>query len=390
MSNAIPEKNTSLDKHFQEILKHERRIASEISPEVLDYLFLLDSNNKQKVSFNTPLTGKQIALLQEYNSIGIKILEEVEINLDITSSDVFDRFIEISHEIYLLRFTEARKYFVEYALVRVLSETESNYLQETKQNREQMFSIEIVIPEAFVLEPSGNLDYEKTVALENRTNLIAATLSSYSNLLDLSSRMYKDLYNLSPRTFLISMNQNLLVSLLQDLLHILIIEGNKEVYKYINSGYSPTEAIDNVKSMLSKSKVSKTEFPERFTPFQKDIEEIISMSLQSLKNNDKILITELKALIIEVLILYIREGLIISSNFYKIEFVHHNDLPEILSKYKHIINTYLLDDFGKTLKVPSETYDIRFSQKFKKILFNLLTNGNVNPNMPLEKYLTFE
>jgi len=390
MSNAIPEKNTSLDKYFQEILKLERTIALEISPEVLDYLFLLDSNNKQKVSFNTPLTGKQIALLQEYNSIGIKILEEVEINLDITSSDVFDRFIEISHEIYLLRFTEARKYFVEYALVRVLSETESNYLQETKQNREQMFSIEIVIPEAFVLGPSGNLDYEKTVALENRTNLIAATLSSYSNLLDLSSRMYKDLYNLSPRTFLISMNQNLLVNLLQDLLHILIVEGNKEVYKYINSGYRPTEAIDNVKSMLSKSKVSKTEFPERFTPFQNDIEEIISVSLQSLKNNDKILITELKALIIEVLILYIREGLIISSNFYKIEFVHHNDLPEILSKYKHIINTYLLDDFGKTLKVPSETYDIRFSQKFKKILFNLLTNGNVNPNMPLEKYLTFE
>jgi hypothetical protein len=390
MSNAVPEKTKSLEKYFQELSELEGRIASEISPEILDYLFLLDSNSKRKVSFNTPLTNKQISLLQEYNALGITVSKEVGIDLKFASEDVFEKFIEVSHEIYLMRFIEARKYFVEYALVRVLSEPEMLYLREANIDREQMFSIEIVMPEALILEASGKLDFDKTEALEARTNQIASTLSSYSNLFDLSSRIYTDLYNLSMRTFLISMNQNLLVTLLQDVLHIIIIEANKEVYKYLNSGYRPTEAIDNVKSMFKKSKNSRTVFPDRFVSFQKDIEEIIDESLQSLKNNDIKLISELKTQIIELLILYIREGLVVSSNFYKVDFIHHNDLSEATSKYKHIINTYLIDDFGKTLREPSETYDIRFSQRFKKILFNLLTNGNINPILPLEKYLTFE
>jgi hypothetical protein len=390
MSNAIPENNTSLEKLFQELSKLEGRIAAEISPEILDYIFLLDHHTKQKATFNTPLKGNQIALLQEYNALGTNISKELGIELKITSDDVFEKYLEISHEMYLMRFIEARKYFVEYALVRVMSEPEILYLREASIDREQMFTLEIVMPESIILESSGELNYEKTKLLEAKTNQIASTLSSYSNLFDLSSRLYKDIYDLSLKTFLVSMNQDLLITLLQDILHIVIIEANKDVYKYLNSGYRPTEAIDNVKSMFKKSNISRTAFPERFAPLQSDIELIIEESLQSLKNNEKSLIAELKSIIIELLILYIREGLVVSSNFYKIEFVHHNDLSEITSKYKHIINTYLLDDFGKTLQEPSETYDIRFSQRFKKILFNLLTNGNINPNMSLEKYLNFE
>lgn len=390
MSNATLEKNASFEKYFQELSKLESRIASEISPEVLDYLFLLDPNSKQRASFNTPLTGKQLSLLQEYNTLGNNISKEVGIDMKVTSEDVFEKFTQIIQQMYLMKFVETRKYFVEYAFVRVLSEPEKLYLREASIDREQMFTVEIVMPQVLVLEPSGKIDFDSTQDLEEKTNQIASTLSSYSNLFDLSSRLYRDIYNLSLRTFLISMNQDLLVSLSQDILHILIIEVNKDVYKYINSGYTPTEAIDNIKSMLKKTKISRTVFPERFAPFQADIEEIIEESLQSLKNNDKKLISEMKFMLIELLILYIREGLIVSSNFYKIEFVHHNDLSEVISMYKHIINTYLLDDFGQTLREPSETYDIRFSRRFKKILFNLLTNGNVNPNMPLEKYLNFE
>lgn len=386
MTTPVDETQPSLGEYFKQISVLEKRIASEISPFVLDYLFVLAPEMKKEINFNTPLTGSQIKLLQEYNSIASKILDISQVTVNIKTDEVFKKFIDFSHEIFLFRYVEARRYFIEYCLKRVLSEPELRNLQDYSPDAEQETSVEIVIPEAFIVNPAGVVDFYKSAQQEEKHNLIASTLSSYSNFLDLSSRLYKDIYNLSKYTFLISMNQNVLVQLFQDVLQVIIIEINKEVYKYINSGYKAGEAIENIISLL-KQTTKNEDYPDLLAHLKKDVEELIDDGLAEITLKDKQIILELKNDIISLLLLYIHEGLIVSSNFYKVEFVHHDDLPELISSYRHIINIYLYDDFGNTIVDPSETYEIAYSTSFKTILFNLVTNGNINPVLTLDNYL---
>jgi len=366
----------------------EKKIASQISPEIFDYMFLLTPETSQEIKLTSSLSMRQMSLLDQYNLISSQYIESLGIKLEELKTGTFEKFLTLSRNIYLIRFVESRKLFAEYSLFAVPSIEEMNLSYNFSGNIEPAMSMEIKIPDSLLISNNGELDFDKTVETEEKTNDIKSTLSSFSIFLDLANKSLRDLTNITMRAFLVSMNQNILLELMQIVLQILTIEISKTVYDYINKGYPPLEAVNNTTSLLLKTtKKTGTKLPDMLNHIQKDIEGLIEENLQLHIRLEKQILVDLKNEIMELIVHYCSQGLIVPTNFYKVVFQHHSDLPEEYLKYHHIMNVYLLDDFGDTSQNPNELYDIDFSRSFKEMLFNLVTNGTVNPNLTLEEYV---
>ncbi len=366
----------------------EQKIAGNLPLEVFDYPYILIPESYSEIILTSSLTAKQLEILSEYNFFTQNFLHNLGIEIQTTKTNTFEKFLELSRNIYLFRFVEARTLFAQYSLFTVPTLGAIQIAQESGDYTENTLSVEINIPDSMVINNNGMFDFEQTLALEKKTNLIKSTLSSFSNFLDLANKSIPDLLNITTRGFLISMNESIILEIMQVVLQNLIIETNKLVYNYISRGYSPVEASDNIRDLLIKTTPkSGTLLPESLKHMQKSTEEIIRENI-----NDNILLDpktkeDLFQEIMELIIHYGTQGEFISPNMYKLEFIHYSDLPPDYQNYHHIIEVYLLDDIGDTLSTPNEAYDIDFSRTCKKALFRLVTNGFENPNLTLNDYL---
>lgn len=366
----------------------EQKIAENLPLEVFDYPYILTPESYLEIILTSPLTTKQLDILSDYNSFTQKFFQNLGIKIEIPETDTFKKFLELSRNIYLFRFVEARTLFAQYSLFTVPTLGAIHIARESGDYTENTLSVEINIPDSMVINNDGLFDFEQTLALEEKTNLIKSTLSSFSNFLDLANKSIPDLLNITTRGFLISINESIILEIMQVVLQNLIIETNKLVYNYISRGYSPVEASDNVRDLLIKTTPkSGILLPESLKHMQKSTEEIIRENI-----NDNILLDpktkeDLFQEIMELIIHYSTQGEFISPNMYKLEFIHYSDLPPDYKNYHHIIEVYLLDDIGDTLSTPNEAYDIDFSRTSKEALFRLVTNGFENPNLTLNDYL---
>lgn len=366
----------------------EQRIAENLPLEVFDYPYILTPENYSEIKLNSPLSTKQLEVLTDYNSFTQNFLHDLGIEIQTTKTDTFEKFLELSRNIYLFRFVEARTLFAQYSLFTVPTLGAIQIAQESGDYTENTLSVEINIPDSMVINDDGIFNFEQTLALEEKTDLIKSTLSSFSNFLDLANKSIPDLLNITTRGFLISMNESIILEIMQVVLQNLIIETNKLVYNYISRGYSPVEASDNVRDLLIKTTPkSGILLPESLKHMQKPTEEMVKENI-----NDNILLDQktkedLFQEIMELIVHYSTQGEFISPNMYKLEFIHYSDLLPDYKDYHHIIEVYLLDDIGDTLSTPNEAYDIDFSRTSKEALFKLVTNGFENPNLTLNDYL---
>lgn len=366
----------------------EKQIANQISPEIFDYMFLLRPETSQEIKLTSALSLRQLDLLNQYNSASSTYIKSLGIEPEEIKGETFEKFLALSRNIYLIRFIEARKLFAEYSLFAIPSIEAMNLSYNFSGNIEPAMSMEIKIPDSLFTTSEGGLDLDKTITMEEKTNNIKSTLSSFSVFLDLATKSLRDLTNITTRAFLVSMNQNILLELMQIILQILTIEIGKNVYEYIDKGYPPLEGVDNVTSLLKKTtKKTGTELPAMLSHIQKDIENLIDENLQLHIHLEKVILTDLKNEIMELIVHYCSQGQVVPLNFYKLVFQHHADLPEEYERYHHVLNVYLLDDFRNTSRNPNEIYDIDFSRSFKETLFKLVTNGTVNPTLTLEEYI---
>jgi len=366
----------------------EQEIADIFPPQVFDYPYILSPETHKDIKLNSPLSAKQIEVLSRYNSFADSFFTEIGVEIDHSEVDLFEKFLELSRNIYLVRFVEARKLFAQYSLFIIPTLAGLQIAKDFGESTESPVSMEISIPGSLLINDDGSFDFEGTVELEKKTNTIKSTFSSFSNFLDLANKSIADLTNITTRGFLISMNEKALLEIMQIALQNLIIEVNKLSYDYIDRGYSPREAYENVRKMLMETTPKTgTILPEVLKSSQKPTEDLIIENIKLHIEIDQNVQEDLFTEIMELIVHYSSEGLLVSENMYKLRFLHYADLPADYQNYHHVIEVFLMDDFGDTLLNPSEAYDIDFSRNFKEILFTLVTNGMENPDLPIEDYL---
>lgn len=381
-----PQTITILQTKLKEIYKLEVEIAKSVSPSLLDYVYIIAPNFAQEIKLNN-LSKAQEDVLARYNTKAKEILEDLTINLDVNDLSIFETFLELSHNIYLLRFVEARRIFADYSLFRVPTLEEKDFGKDMDEPTFELVSLEINIPGAFEITEDGLLDLNKTIEKESKEYAIRSTLSSFSNMYIQSEQMLRDLMNISENQIFVSVNQKTLLAIFERILQALIIRADAEVYSYLEKGFSPLESIGNVKDYILKTTpATGNDLPKIFAEFQNELTEIIVTEL-SKTHLDQTLLNKVQTDIIQLLMQYCRTGDLVSENFYKLEFVPYDQLSDLEKDYHNLINVYLLDDTGATLRTPSESYDIAFSRTFKRDLFELVTNGVVNPYLTLEDYL---
>lgn len=383
-----PTQTVNIGKTIEEIGKLEKLISTQISPNILDYVFLLAPNRDDRIILSKPLTIEQIKLLENFNQHSLKYFDYIELPLETKKAGTFENYLEIHRNVFLTRFVEARKLFAEYSLFSIPTKEAAKLSKNLTPDLEPAVSMEIKVADTIILNDDGSLNFQKTKEKEDETNLLRSVFSSYGNLSYLTFKSIRDLYNITTRAFLISMNQEFLIKLMEVVLQKLIIESNKLVYNYIDKGYPTHEAISNVKSLLEKSTSKEgRELPSQFKNIEKELEETIDTNLESNIKLEKKILSELKNEIYELLVHYSTIGKYVSSNFYKLKFIEFKDLGEDYPNRHNVVELYLYDDFQDVSKHPAEAYDIDFSRDFKKTLFQLVTNGNENPNLTLEDYL---
>lgn len=372
----------------EEISNLEKQISDVISPQFLDYVFILSPHRQDQIVLSRPLTLKQSNIIDRYNKIVIDYFESINLPIDVEGKNQFETYMETSRNVYLTRFIEARMLFAEYALFSIPTKEAIDLSNKFSPDLEPAVSMEIKISDSMYLFDDGNLDFKKTVRKEESSNMTKATLSSYDNLSYLTYKSVRDLYNITTRAFLVNLNQDALVNLMEVVIQKIIIESNRLVYSYIDKGYPAINAIENVKSLLEKStKKEGTELPGLFKEIKKDVEDTIDFNLEENIKLEKKYRDELRNEILELLVHYSSIGKYVSSNFYQLKFLEFEQLPDAYKRYHHVVESYLYDDYGNLSSFPVEAYDIDFSRDFKRTLFELVTNGNINPNLTLEDYL---
>jgi hypothetical protein len=73
-------------------------------------------------------------------------------------------------------------------------------------------------------------------------------------------------------------------------------------------------------------------------------------------------------------------------NYFQIDFRKSEDDREQENEFSNVIDFYLLENDGTPWDMPIETYAIEFTEDAKKDIFNIVTNGFVNPNFTLTEY----
>lgn len=386
--NTSIEDNKVLTKLSKELADIEVKIGKKLGYKVFDYIYVLDPYSKSDIKVSG-LQAAENELLQKYIDTAHSILKALEIDVELESEDLFDQFLEISHEIYLIRFTEARQLAAEYAIVRIPTGTEQELLRKDPfvELPEFNVTISIDIPDGFIIDDYGRIDLKATEANEKRTNEIKATLSAIGEMLPVKEQMYSDMFRISHKAIMLSLNSERFKNFCEYAAQFFLVISAKLVYKYIQQGYSIIESKENVHDYLKKQTDGfGTKFPADYENLVSQLKEDLQDVFEGTKATKETIDTITNEFL-ELWVFYLNEGTFIPENYYETRFRDSKQFNTYEQYYHYIIDVFPYDDYGQLLWTPIEAYDIDFSQNTKKTIFEVVTNGIQNPDLTLDDYL---
>lgn len=382
------EEEKLLTKLSKELASIETKLGKALGYKIFDYAFVLDPFSRSTISVSG-LKEENNDLLKKYIDKAHEILKAMKVDLKIQSEDLFDQFIEISHEIYLVRFLEARQLVAEYALVRVPTRTEQELMRKDplRDIPELDITVSINIPDGFLLNDYGGIDFEATKKSEEKTNQLKSTLSAIGEMIPIKEQMYNDILSISHRAMIIRLNPDLFINFCEYASQLFLVITARMVYRYIDQGYSIMESRENVYDYIKKlTSKAGTKLPKDYEKLAEQLkEELAEILAQTAANKEtkEIIINEF----LELWVFYLNEGIFVPENFYNIKFRDSTEFNSYEQYYHYLLDVYPYDDYGQLLWTPIEAYDIDFSQETKQTLFEVVTNGIQNPDFTLDDYL---
>jgi hypothetical protein len=148
------------------LTKLESEVSQAFPGEVFDYPYILTPEISTNVTLNAPLNSQQIKLLTKYNEFAQKYFSDLGIEIDLPSdAGLFEKYLEFSRNLYLVRFVEARKLFGLYSLFAIPTLGALEISRKSDDLSENTMSMEIFIPDAFVINDNGSFNFEDSVSL---------------------------------------------------------------------------------------------------------------------------------------------------------------------------------------------------------------------------------
>lgn len=368
-----------------DVIEIETKLKDTFGLEIFDYLFLF--GKKIKLPKDLVLNEKS-NLLKEYiitiNNF-FKSIDQPEVEIDFEKIE--ESFIKTMHELYIFRYMLAQKLYSELELVRVETWFENKIL-EMPQNDflnhiPETFSIRI--PGTLFTDSLGNYDEKKSREEEERTNKLKSHLSSISYSKQYADTLFFHFSNYTEKEIIPRLLDEAMIKLCEKVLLQIGVFISTKVYEFISQNFSPIEAKNNVLSLIRKQIKSK-EYYDDFSNFKKTLMALIKSELLKLKVLDEETINIVAEEFWNVFCLQFDSLIFFPNNYFKIIFRKTDTARDFEKNFTNLIDLYIIENNGSLWSMPIETFSVEFTRDSKEKIFNLVTNGFINPNYTLDDY----
>lgn len=391
MAKVDTEVKQQIKTQADQLFEIEQQVAKILGPQVFDYADILAK--KKKLNINIPsLSPKAEQALLEYNSLASVILKEYNlIPEEINELSTSEQFLALSHEIYFLRYTQAKIYYPFFSLNRVLGELEIKMIEASPKvdYPEKTFLIDLF--DEVIINDYGNIDIKNTALLEQKNHAIASLLSTVSEVEAKSYLMLDDFADITTKGFFSYIHEEAVLEMNTKLTEICYLYVAKEVYKYLGAHAPLNSTKQNIASYFSKIIKPPTNiYPESMKDLEAEVDIIIEQSLSKINGLKKETIQIVTQEYKELLLFYIADGQFIPTNFYEIRLRSHDNLSETESIYDILVESYIYYDNGRTSEIPVETYNLTNTIEAKVAIFEMVTHNIRNPFFTLDNYIANE
>lgn len=379
-----------LYQELKEQKQLEAFIAKKISPNLLDYMFLFAPDVSYEVSIKN-ISAEGIEALKNYIKSADRLMNKFGLKPDPESKDILETFISRLHDMYYMRFIDSRTIYKEYELFRIPTQFE---LQLEKSSRGAYFvqkeSISLIIPDIFIYDESGGIDWIKTIKSEDTEHKIARYISALKNAERLTQQMFYDLEAITTRAFAFMIIDIELKDLIKEVLIDVFYFFSGEVYKYINRSYGLEESVQNVYELYKPyAEGGKAAFMKELKPLFDDVHKVINTAFDNIKEMNKptreMLIDDFDELIRG----YFIYKMVFPKDYYKVirrgpdEFYE----SEKNQNYEMMLDLHMFIPEGGITDVALETFYVDLSDESKFLIFKSVVGEVENPMFTLKKYL---
>lgn len=386
VATKVTTTSTNLADLITALKETEKQIFQMLGGNILDYIFVFAPEQQLEIQ-NINLSENAKKVVSQYISHAQQIL----LNLNITplidsSQDLFIQFLHYSHEIYLLRFLQAKQLLAEYQLLRIPTTIEKQLVtQRSEYDTDQTFSLSLPAT-CYQTDDFGGLDIKRTIELENKTHKMAAIISTVTERQDLARHLLDDLNQVTLRGFVPMLYESQILEINLKLVDIWLRFFNELIYQYLDKGVGLQEATTNVYAFYLKNLTSVTQLPAELTKLQVTTVDLINSQLKQISSLNPQTIADLVQDYLELILLYIKEQRFTATNFYRLNFRFDDQLSDVEQRYDLVFDSYFINQ-ADLLNVPIETYGIDLTQAAKELIFKSVTNDLVNPYFTLTDYL---
>ncbi len=395
----MPE-NNSLKQLLEKISTLEGKLGAQLGMGIWLYANVFEPTLKQDLIINT-LDAQSIPIITEYielaNSI-LKLLKQpvIEINSQLTRTEKENlniAFAEAMHFIYKFRFIAAQKSFAEYTLRRIHTPLEKKIIEigHYDEDPESNLLYLLNLPDTIKINEIGKVDIEATTAFEATNHTLKIYFSVLPNVHSKTQIFFTLFFNKTTKGMVPRLYEKETKKLMEQLMIAMLVKPVKDIYKYLDRGYTVRQSTGNVlnyyKSIIESQKFSL--LPD-FAEVDKQLDSICRNNLDSIKalteKTKNILTEELK----EMTINFFLSSAMLPVNYYNLVFRKANKDENDERYYDYLLDSYLIEDSSTYSNHPIETYGIELSKQSKTVIFQAVTNGQINPQYTLQDYLAYQ
>ena len=386
-------KTTTFYNELQELKAIEVQVAKKISPTLLDYMFLFAPDVTYNIKISS-LSKEGEGLLKLYINKADAFLTKLNLPINKPLENIVETFVDKLHDMYMLRFIDAKLLYAEYEFFRIPTRFETALHEKSLGSfKVPEETTSFIFPDSLVLDKTNDIDWEKSLLLEKTEHTIARNISAYKNARILQDQMFNDLEAITTRAFAFMIIKKELQEVINEVLHKVFFFFSGEVYKYINKNYGLEESVSNVYEYY---KESAEKGPDQFVKTLKklftEIDTILEIRLSAIPEMNattkEMLIDDFR----ELITAYFLYKMVFPKDYYEAQIRDHTEFYENEKgfNYLKIIDLFMYIPEGGVTEMALESFVVDFSDGAKFFIFKAVVGDVENPVFTLKDYLRQE
>jgi hypothetical protein len=246
------------------------------------------------------------------------------------------------------------------------------------------------MPDVILTTPGGAVDLQATAAQEQKTAEIKCYFSTFPAADKYKLSLFNVLYERSSYSMVPRLFEDKILELCKQVLHSLLYSPVHTIYDYLDRGYSPVQALNNtsryIENILRKQNFSLS--PE-FSDTDALLDDLIHKELDKIPQLEKktkdVFAKELKY----EAIIRLNSREIYPNNYYQLNFRKPLPTNPEEAEFDALVDLYIYTEHGLNNDYPMETYALILTEEAKQNIYQVVSNGQIDPNFTVNDYLTY-